>query len=149
MELNIKLLENQEYYNTKKNYTSDSGFDLYVLEDIVCSPWKTTKLDFKIQVQPITQDNNPQGYYLYARSSIVKTPLQMANSCGIIDYLYRGNIMAFVRNLSPDEYIIKKGTSLFQLCSADLKPFTKINFVEELDKTERGEGGFGSTNNKN
>lgn len=149
MELNIKLLavdEQLQYYNIKKNYASDSGFDLYITEDIECKPWETTKIDFKVQVQPFTQDNVPQGYYLYPRSSIVKTPLQMANSVGIIDYGYRGNLMAFVRNISNNTYIVKKGTALFQLCTAELKPFSNISFVEELNKTERGSGGFGSTN---
>ena len=73
----------------------------------------------------------------------------MANSVGIIDKDYRGNIMAKVRNIpnkpnTNDEYLIKKGTRLFQICSHDLSP-VKVKVITKLSETSRGEGGFGST----
>ena len=73
----------------------------------------------------------------------------MANSVGIIDSGYRGNIMAKVRNIpfnSSDDlnYKIEEGTRLFQICAPDLSPF-KVRLVNELSTTSRGEGGFGST----
>lgn len=68
----------------------------------------------------------------------------MANSVGIIDYGYRGNIMAKVYNTSSETYEVKKGEKLFQLCMPSLEPFSVV-FVTELDITERGTGGFGST----
>ena len=68
----------------------------------------------------------------------------MANSVGIIDHGYRGNIMAKVLNTSNEPYQVKKGERLFQLCMPTLVPFG-VRFVDQLDVTERGEGGFGST----
>ena len=118
----------------------DSGFDLYAVEDIEIHPRKTAKIPLGIACKP----KESHGYYLYPRSSISKTPFRLANSIGIIDSGYRGEICAMVDNTSDEIQYIKKGDKLFQLCSPDLRPF-EIEFVEELDETLRGSGGFGST----
>ena len=86
----------------------------------------------------------PVSYYLYPRSSITKTPLRLANSVGIIDAGYRGNIIACVDNIKNGEYIIEAGSRLFQICSSDLSPIS-IEIVNSLPETSRGIGGFGST----
>tara|TARA_Y100000816_G_C26037046_1_gene543009 strand:+ start:53 stop:652 length:600 start_codon:yes stop_codon:yes gene_type:complete len=98
----------------------------------------------------------PQGYYLYPRSSIYKTNFRLANSVGIIDPGYRGSLRAAVdcrnyhedqkpdHNTWGDDEVMKKGNRYFQICMPTLKPF-KIKIVENLDETERGEGGHGST----
>jgi dUTPase len=98
----------------------------------------------------------PCGYYLYPRSSIVKTPFRLSNSVGIIDSGYRGEIMAVVDNIDSANNDMKTCickymtpmTRMFQICSPTLEPF----FVEIVDteealgsSTERGNGGFGST----
>ena len=78
------------------------------------------------------------------RSSIVKTPLRLCNSIGLIDAGYRGEIMAVVDNIKSELYTVEKGQRLFQLVAMDGSP---INFqlVDELTETTRGEDGFGST----
>ena len=68
----------------------------------------------------------------------------MANSIGIIDAGYRGNLKAKVRNFNINTSIFKTG-SYFQIVSYDLKPI-KVKLVNELSKTTRNDGGFGSTN---
>lgn len=176
MRLNIKLLDKnyEKYYNTKKNYDSDSGFDLYVIEDTTIEPWQVGTIKSGVTCAPFVKVTNMatletieaydmpptsmtghskfvthdtiSGYYLYPRSSISKTPLMLANSVGIIDSQYRGELLAKVRNLSNEPYTVTAGTSLFQICAPDLRPFTEIKFVEELNNTQRGSGGFGSTN---
>ena len=123
----------------------DSGYDLIVCSDYTVEPWQTCKIPLGIAAEPA--DTN-SGYYLYPRSSISKTPLGLANSVGIIDAGYRGEICAVVRNYSNIPYQIKKGDKLFQLCAPDLKPLV-IKIVNELNSSIRGSGGFGSTNNKN
>ena len=84
------------------------------------------------------------GYYLYPRSSLSKTPLRLANSIGIIDSSYRGEIMAAVDNISDQDFEIKQGERLFQLCSSTLEPINYI-ITDKLSETDRGKGGFGST----
>ena len=150
MRLRIKLLspEHSKFYNVKKNYESDSGFDLYSIKNVTIEPWKVGTIEFGIAAAPFLSNENDRlsGYYLYPRSSISKTPLMLANSVGIIDYSYRGPILAKVRNLSDEPYTVTEGTSLFQLCSPNLEPFNEIILVDNLDNTQRGSCGFGSTN---
>ena len=142
-ELNIHL-ENQalrEFYKDRANYASDSGFDLYVPSDVTVAPMSSARIDMEITVEPKFEG----GYYLYPRSSISKTPLRMANSVGIIDNGYRGHIMAVVDNNSTNEYTVRRGERLFQLCHPSLRPLS-VRIVDELNRdTERGAGGFGST----
>ena len=121
----------------------DAGLDLYCPGDLEILPGETKCIDFKIQCEGIS-DNKNVCYYLYPRSSISKTPLRMANSVGIIDAGYRGNIMAMVDNRSDDIYHIERGKRLFQLCDRYLNPII-LTIVEELSDSERGNGGFGST----
>ena len=73
-----------------------------------------------------------------------KTPLRLANSMGLIDKGYRGNIMGCFDNRSDEDYLIKKGDRLLQICSPSLDEIS-YELVDELDRTERGTGGFGST----
>ena len=92
------------------------------------------------------ETNTLCSYYLVPRSSIANTDFQLANSIGIIDAGYRGNIKAKVRNFNPSESsILNPFSSYFQIIAPDLKPI-KINIVNSLTITTRDNGGFGSTN---
>lgn len=149
MKLLVNVL-NKEYlmnYNTKKNYSTDSGFDLYCVEDVTILPWQVGTINSGIACSPVFSNKDDiSGYYLYPRSSISKTPLMLANSIGIIDANYTGTILSKVRNMSDKPYNVTKGTSLFQLCTPNLKPFSEVIFVDKLEDTDRGNNGFGSTN---
>lgn len=138
------------YSNYQKKFATDSGIDLIVPENYTCPPHQTTTIHLGICCAPvISQQAIPTGYYLYPRSSLANTPLRLANSVGIIDVSYRGEIMAKVDNISDQPYIIETRAGvikLFQLCAPDLSPLT-FSLVASLDATERGSGGFGSTNN--
>ena len=151
--LEIKVESDDEsvlaYYNSlSQRECDDSGVDLISVNDVLVEKFKTGTLDFHIKCQMKKEgDEYFYPYYLYPRSSISKTPLIMANSVGIIDKGYRGNIMAKVRNIPSDDtntYTVKAGARLFQICSPDLSPL-KVSIVNELTETLRGEGGFGST----
>lgn len=88
----------------------------------------------------------PSGTFGMAvpRSSICKKAgLFLINSVGIIDNDYRGEIMLMYFNLSFKSHIIAKGTRVGQLVCI---PFVNMKFIKgDLDETERGTGGFGST----
>tara|TARA_B110001469_G_C9635725_1_gene318759 strand:- start:2160 stop:2636 length:477 start_codon:yes stop_codon:yes gene_type:complete len=138
-----KLYENHSTYNT-----GDSGIDLFCLEDIIIKPGSTVFINMGIKCEMIKSDTGTisnVSYYLYPRSSISKTPLRLANSVGIIDSGYRGYIIAAIDNIKSEEYTLKCGTRLFQLCSPTLECL-QLEIVEQLSETQRGEGGFGSTN---
>lgn len=125
---------------------ADSGFDLItpiaISKDGMNNPHM---VNYQIKCAMYKNDQ-PQAYYLYARSSIYKCGLRMANSVGIIDRGYRGDICAVFDVLS-DVKDIEQYQRINQICHPNLEPFI-VKVVDSLDKlgtTERGEGGFGST----
>jgi dUTP pyrophosphatase len=111
-----------------------------VLEDIHFESGETKAIKLGISCEP----EDGRAYYLFPRSSISKTPLRMANSIGLIDGGYRGEIMAVCDNIKSDPYTVKKGQRLFQLVATDSSPI-QYELVEDLEMTTRGTGGFGST----
>jgi len=129
------------YMGVSVNHKTDSGFDLFMPANITLSAHSTTMVDLGVRCQL----NAAHGYYLYPRSSISKTPLRLANSVGIIDAGYRGTLKVAVDNISDIAYDVKRGDRLFQICMPSLEPFhITLGLVNR--GTERGEGGFGSTN---
>jgi len=72
--------------------------------------------------------------------------MQLANSVGLIDAGYRGDIMAAVRLVGATAYEVVAGR-YFQLASPDLLPWDAVRVVDTIPggETLRGAGGFGST----
>jgi len=143
MKLLIKPLNDiaeQYYLNHGHFHKGDAGLDLYVLQDDTFKAGETKKIKLGISCE--NQDG--KGYFLFPRSSISKTPLRMANSIGLIDAGYRGEIMAVCDNIKDYDFSIKKGDRLFQLVSSDLSDI-EFTIVDELSDSTRGAGGFGST----
>ena len=143
MKLLIKPLNDlaREYYNNHNHFhKGDAGLDLYVLEDQIFKAGETVKIKLGISCESI----DGKGYFLFPRSSISKTPLRLANSIGLIDGGYRGEIMAVCDNIKDYDFSVSKGDRLFQLVSADLSTI-EFEIVKELSDSTRGSGGFGST----
>ena len=152
--LRTKYVEAANKHNHKVDNTHypDAGFDLYqpykirlvAIDQLMCSCDMKVKAAMYEGVQPV-------GYYMYPRSSISKTPLRLANSVGIIDSGYRGNLGAkFDEKEGWVGWECEEYHRLLQICSGTLKPFRVeiVDNVEDLNKngdTERGSGGFGST----
>ena len=89
----------------------------------------------------------PEGFYVgvYARSGLSsKEGLRPANCVGVIDEDYRGEYLVAVHNDSEVARSVRHGDRIAQIL---LQKRYDMNFeeVDELDTTERGEGGFGST----
>ena len=139
----------------------DAGFDLYAPlqqpdnQQIIFSSFTVNKLDFKIICSAQITNNTTNktyntGYYMYPRSSISKTRLRLANSVGIIDAGYRGHIIAMLDVIGNTDYEGKAYERYMQICAPGLIPLTVeiVDNIEDLgEKTERGQGGFGSTGN--
>lgn len=89
----------------------------------------------------------PEGHVglLFPRSSISKTGMWQTNSVGVIDSGYRGEIKVVLRTDGTHAEAYKVGERIAQLI---IVPYPKIELLEvgELSDTDRGEGGFGSTN---
>jgi dUTPase len=168
----VKMYTEKTALHNKKVAESaypDSGFDLLIPYDVSSHMFgytdnRLSSVTFRVPLgvkcamsesAPTTTERTATGYYLYPRSSIVKTPFRMANSVGIIDAGYRGEIMAVVDNIDVANNDLKAClerymppmSRVFQICAPSLKPFF-VRIVEhecELGVTERGSGGFGST----
>ena len=82
---------------------------------------------------------------VFARSGLgIKKGICLSNGVGVIDSDYRGQIGVGLVNLSDEDYTIQPGDRIAQLMVVPVvQPV--LTFVEELDETERGQGGFGST----
>ena len=123
-----------------------AGADLYALLDseTVIEPQQTLLVHTGLSMEI------PVGYagLIYARSGLAsKRGLAPANKVGVVDADYRGEIMVALHNHSAQPQTIAPFERIAQLVIA---PFLKAEFslVNELDTTERGEGGFGSTGRK-
>jgi len=88
----------------------------------------------------------PKGYCakIIPRSSVVKTNLRLANSVGLIDSDYRGEVSAVFDILEEGDGIYNTNDRVCQMLIEKVEPTTLVE-VEELSDTERGNGGYGST----
>ena len=124
-------------------YATDGAacFDLQAAEPMVVLKGKTTLIPTGLAFQI------PEGYKLdvYSRSGLsIKNDLALANGTGIIDSDYRGEVMVALHNRAEFTQYIERGARIAQ---AMLVPVPKVHLiqVDELESTERGDGGFGST----
>ncbi|MCR4612299.1 MAG: dUTP diphosphatase [Lachnospiraceae bacterium] len=120
-----------------------AGYDLFadVTEDIEIEPGKTKLIGTGISMAI------PHGYFggVYARSGLsTKEGLRPANCTGVIDSDYRGEIKVPLHNDSDETRIIKPAQKMAQLI---ISPYLEVEFSEtdDLDSTDRGVDGFGST----
>ena len=123
-----------------------AGADLYACtgETVTIMPHETKLIHTGVAMEI------PTGFagLIYARSGIAsKRGLAPANKVGVVDSDYRGEIMVALHNHSAEPQSIDNGERIAQLVIA---PYVVADFVlsDELDDTERGEGGFGSTGKK-
>jgi dUTPase len=133
-----------------ESYCFNAGFDLFCPQYTDSVGAQKVVIDHKI-VTCMKMKHWYVSYYLYPRSSVVKTPLRLANSVGIIDSGYRGNIKAVFDNISGYDFMdhkIEFGSRLVQICPPNLEYPMKIYIMDEVKSlgiTLRGKGAFGST----
>jgi dUTP pyrophosphatase len=159
MKFLIKVVHdrNEEFYeNHSVMYKGDSGLDLFIVTEQTIKAGETKLVDLGIKTQLRSFEwciwkwiENKSvwryhSYLLLPRSSIYKTPLRVANSIGLIDAGYLGNIKVALHNLSNVDYQLCRGDRLVQLVRGDLGQI-KMQLVDDLRSTERAGGGFGSS----
>ena len=123
-----------------------AGYDLYAATDyeIQIAPHKTVKIGTGLSFEL------PRGYFagIFARSGLAtKKGLRPANCVGVCDSDYRGEYIVALHNDTDEIMTIQPQEKIAQMI---LLPFLFMEFEEvvELNDTERGEGGFGSTGEK-
>lgn len=128
------------YKHHKHFHQGDAGLDVYIVEDQIINPGETTRIKLGISCESVDK----KAYFLIPRSSISKTPLRLANSVGLIDAGYRGEIMAAVDNIKDIPHHLEVGQRLFQIVAMDGSKI-HVDLTDVLSQTSRGNDGFGST----
>lgn len=123
-------------------YQGDAGLDLRSSEDVSLAPFERRLVSTGLAIAI------PEGYagFVQPRSGLaLREGLSMANTPGLIDSHYRGELKVCAINLDPEKTIyIERGERIAQLVIQKV-PSVTLSEVEELDETDRGTGGFGSS----
>lgn len=143
MEIKIKKLCEKAILPSRGSAAA-AGYDLYACldtESVEIAPHTTVKIGTGLSIAV------PDGYFgaIFARSGLAaKEGLRPANCVGVADSDYRGEYIVALHNDGETVRTVKSGDRIAQLV---IMPYLAVEFeeVEELDQTERGAGGFGST----
>ena len=120
-EMRDKYILAAENHNQKMsgNPYPDAGFDLFLPGDCVCKEGQPNRLNFQVKCSAkIICENGKTfatGFYMYPRSSLSKSMLRLANSVGIIDSGYRGDIMGMFDCSMPSYLVYKYAASDCQI----------------------------------
>lgn len=126
-------------YGFERATEGSAGFDLRTTEDALIKPCQVVTVGTGIRVA-IPDDHVG---LVFVRSSVGKRGVTLANSVGVIDSDYRGEVKLALVNGSSSWQKVNAGDRVAQLV---VVPFVSdIERVDSLDGTERGVGGFGST----
>ena len=125
----------------KQAKKGDAAFDLYSVVDYELRAGESYGVPTGIALEI------PHGYegQIRPRSGLaLKNGITITNSPGTIDSGYRGEVRIIVHNLSREPFKISRGMRIAQIA---IRPVPEVDFieVEELEESDRGEGGFGST----
>lgn len=137
MKIKIKKLH-PDAVLPKYAHSGDAGMDLFSVEDLILKPNYRAKVKTGISIEL------PKGYVslIWDKSGIASKGIKTMG--GVIDCGYRGEYIVVLVNLSSENYEIKKGQKIAQVLIQKVEN-PKIEIVEELSETSRGDGGFGSS----
>ena len=126
-------------------YEGDAGLDLRANADVDIPPHGRVLVPTGLAIAI------PDGYagFVLPRSGMaLKRGLSVANTPGLIDAHYRGELKVIAINLDPDQPVhIERGERIAQLVIQAV-PAVRLVEVDQLDETDRGTGGFGSSGAK-
>ena len=135
---------NENTIDPKYVYESDSGFDLYSVEDKWIHPFDRILIPTGLHV------DIPDGYEIQVRSKsglALKQGLMVLNSPGTVDQGYLGEIQVILFNTTSDKVKIEKGQKIAQAVLCPVVSGKWINLIENphLGVKDRNDNGFGST----
>lgn len=123
-------------------YAGDAGLDLRANAEVEIPPHGRALIPTGLAIAI------PEGFagFVQPRSGMaLKRGLSIANTPGLIDSHYRGELKVIAVNLDPEQpIVIERGERIAQLVIQAV-PVVNLVEVDELDKTDRGAGGFGSS----
>jgi dUTPase len=149
------ITEKANFYKDEYDRSdSNAGFDLHSSSNVTIEqtpqfvPFGITVRLLKVQRMNRGESNDflktDSHFWLMPRSSIFKTGLIMANSTGVIDKSYRGELKAPVWSMTAKS-TVTCGDRLFQIVAPDMGWIRNVRIVSTMSESDRGAGGFGST----
>lgn len=140
MELSLKLKNLNTPKLPAKAHADDAGFDIVSPQSAILEPGAAMSLPLGFAMAI------PAGYVglMVPRSSTGSKGLALANTMGVIDAGYRGEVVAKLVNRGTNTLNFQAGDRILQLLLMPVSVATAVE-VAELDETVRGKGGFGST----
>lgn len=128
----------------KYAYPSDSGFDLYSVEQLVIPPNGKSAVPTGLKVR---FDENYELQIRPKSGLALNYGLTVLNTPGTIDHGYTGEIKVILYNTNNQHVVIEKGMKIAQgvLCPVINGKYVVFEEVNTLDSTDRGDNGFGST----
>ncbi len=139
---NIKIKILNEFGKIpSKSHEDDIGYDLYSDAQYLIKPQKVELVKLGIAIQ---LPKNVGGFVLPRSGLASKNLVAPINTPGLIDPGYTGELMVPLMNYSNEVYTVTKNERVAQLVTISTGSIT-FEKVEELDITDRSEGGFGST----
>ena len=139
--MNIEIELGKNGIMPKKHYKTDLGYDLFTPKYIPIYPNEVYDLDLDIKIKPPYNI----GAFIKERSSLARKGLHVIG--GVIDNGYRGNIHVILVNTTYKSIYLNPGDAVAQLVLIPIFNF-KLKKVNKLDKSDRNEKGFGSTNKR-
>lgn len=138
-EIVCKLLASNVVVPTRATAGS-AGYDLYSPEEVALYQGIVTKVPLGLILCI------PPGYegQVRSRSGLAAKGIAVYNAPGTIDSDYRGEVAVLLINNYPKKYIIQPGDKIAQLVISRVE-YPSVRISSDVDATERGQGGFGST----
>lgn len=143
MILNVKKLREDAVLPVRATEGS-AGMDLHALVDapVTLAPGERSMIPTGLAIALPSSD---YVALVFARSGLaIKKGITLSNCVGVIDSDYRGELKVGLINQSKEPYTIEKGERIAQLVIMPVC-LPEIAEAEDLDETDRGAGGFGST----
>lgn len=138
-ELNkMKIVLDKDAYKPKKAHPEDAGFDLMAREGQIVPAQGSAVFDIGVHIEI------PQGFVGFLKSKSGLNVKHGITSEGVIDAGYTGSICVKLYNNTRIPYTVEKGDKISQLIILPIYN-SELEVVDSLDKTARGNNGFGSS----
>ncbi len=142
-QIKVKIINNSGYDLPAYETFSSAGMDVRaaIAKPVILQPLQRMLIPTGLRVQL------PHGYEMQIRPRsglALKHGISLVNTPGTIDADYRGEIGVILINLSNEPYTINPGE---RICQMVVSSYTHVQWepATEIDRTERGDGGFGHT----
>lgn len=137
-EMNIKVVLDEKAYMPVKAHSSDAGFDLKSRETVVIPAHGDVKFDTGVHMEI------PVGYVGFLKSKSGLNVKYGLTGTGVIDAGYTGPIVVKLYNNSDNDYTVSAGDKIIQIVILPI-PEVNLETATEIQNSERGDNGFGSS----